>query len=673
MRTSFLSIWIGSGCAFITEDEYAHRMSATPAPDCAFTTLYYADTDEDGYGNPDVVLEDCTAPEGTVDNPDDCDDSDAEAFPGALRAVDQDGDGYGSMEETVESCLIEDGMSATADDCDDTDPAVNPGMVEDCSTVKDDDCDGDDNDADATGCTDWYADGDNDGFAGGDAVCLCEATATYFSTAWDDCDDSDLAIHPEAEEVCGDGIDNNCDESALGCGFLDESAASYAAYTIAGVIDAVPGVSEAGSAGADLLYAPDLDGDGQDDLLIGAYGGSALTLVSGLEPGAYTTDDFVYLRAETEAEAEAGQRLTRDVVVPGDLDGDGLPDLMLGAPNATVEGRPAAGRANIYFGPIGETTDLTAPDVQVFGPLGNANFGRDLGVVGDFNGDEIADVFAGGLNIKDPFGVKAGAAYLILGPLESGEIIDGAVSDEIDVAIYGDTLFDKFGVSLVAMEDWTGDGLPDLLVGARTATGGTGAVYGFESGLSIDAGGVVLWAAEADVTISGLGSGAQTGEAMTMLDDVTGDGLADLLVGAPGRNLEGVGRGAAYLLSALATGGIGEIAQAEFRGPEDNARFGAALAGMGALDAEGTQGIAIGAPAHAATGAVHVYGGPFEGSITADMAIGMVTGVAEGDGFGSALIGGVDYDGDGMFDLTVGSPTANAGRGEVRILLGGAL
>ena len=55
-------LWLCTGCAYITKDEYAHRMSEKAAPDCPFPTQFYADTDADGYGNPDVVLEGCEAP-----------------------------------------------------------------------------------------------------------------------------------------------------------------------------------------------------------------------------------------------------------------------------------------------------------------------------------------------------------------------------------------------------------------------------------------------------------------------------------------------------------------------------------------------------------------------------------------------------------------------------------
>ena len=350
-----------------------------------------------------MVFEDCEAPEGTVDNADDCDDADPDAYPGALRAVDEDGDGYGSTTDTVESCLIETGMSATADDCDDTDPAVNPGASEDCSTDYDDDCSGSMNDEDARGCTDWYADEDADGFAGGDPMCLCSATEKYSESDSEDCNDGNDEVRPDASEVCNDGIDNNCDGEALGCGFLGETDSASAAYQITGAVSGA-------KAGADLLYVADVTEDGNDDLLIGAYGDAAVTIVSGAGPGSSTTEAFNRLTGTT------GQNLARDIAVAGDVDGDGIEDLIVGAPSATFPGRNQAGTVNVYFGPIGDIPALDFPDAQILGPHGNAYFGRNLGTVGDFDGDGVADVMAGGFDIKNISSEKVGALYLALGP-----------------------------------------------------------------------------------------------------------------------------------------------------------------------------------------------------------------------------------------------------------------
>ena len=150
---------------------------------------WYADVDDDGYGDPDASAEACDPAEGYVANATDCDDTDATLNPDTLWHADGDGDGYGSASSAVLSCEPPAGFVADATDCDDADADVFPGAPEpDCTDPTDYDCDG----------TTAYADVDGDGAA------ACE-----------DCDDTAPPVHPGATEVC-DGVDNNCDGSEDG-------------------------------------------------------------------------------------------------------------------------------------------------------------------------------------------------------------------------------------------------------------------------------------------------------------------------------------------------------------------------------------------------------------------------------------------------------------------------
>ncbi len=180
-------------------------------------TLWYADLDGDGYGDPDDVVLACDGEAGRVADATDCDDGLGTVHPGAdevcnLRDddcdgevdedavdpsawyVDGDADGYGAGAATL-ACTPPAGHSALDGDCDDGDAAYNPGAAEaDCTDPADYNCDG------STG----YADVDGDGWA-----------------ACAECDDAVAAIHPDATEVC-DGADNDCD------GTVDEADAADA-------------------------------------------------------------------------------------------------------------------------------------------------------------------------------------------------------------------------------------------------------------------------------------------------------------------------------------------------------------------------------------------------------------------------------------------------------------
>jgi hypothetical protein len=153
--------------------------------------------------------------------------------------------------------------------------------------------------------------------------------------------------------------------------------------------------------------------------------------------------------------------------------------------------------------------------------------------------------------------------------------------------------------------------------------------------------------------------------------DLNGDGVGDLLVGSPQRNLWGTRRGAAYLVTNFTSGDIDEVASLELDGLTDFGHFGSTLAGTGDVDGSGP-GIAVGAP-NAGAGAVFLFPGGSTGVETTEAAIGRIDGLVAGDRLGSAVLGDLDYDGDGLIDLIVGAESALDGLGEAVVFLGGGL
>ncbi len=181
---------------------------------------WYADTDGDGWGlASDLVARACEGPPGTSAQAGDCDDGDADIFPGSEAdicavGVDANCDGVVDYDDADG-----DGV-ASCEDCDDTDASRSPWVTERCNGI-DDDCDGVTDEDDATDADVFYADGDGDG--DGDAsvsVRACSAPAGFVSQNTD-CDDTNSAAYTGATETC-DGVDNDCDGTA------DESDATDA-------------------------------------------------------------------------------------------------------------------------------------------------------------------------------------------------------------------------------------------------------------------------------------------------------------------------------------------------------------------------------------------------------------------------------------------------------------
>ncbi len=192
------------------------------------TSTWYADADEDGFGDAKVAVEACSAPEHYVSQANDCDDTRDDAFPAAPEVCDEidndcdgnvdedvtvdfyadtDDDGHGDATQVQAACALPTGYSAYNDDCDDTSASISPSASESCNGV-DDDCDGTTDEPDAVDASTWYDDVDGDGF--GDSRVATTACDQPYGTVANglDCNDADPALNPGTAwyiDVDGDG------------------------------------------------------------------------------------------------------------------------------------------------------------------------------------------------------------------------------------------------------------------------------------------------------------------------------------------------------------------------------------------------------------------------------------------------------------------------------------
>ncbi len=410
------------------------------------------------------------------------------------------------------------------------------------------------------------------------------------------------------------------------------------------------------------LAVGDVNGDGREDVIVGAYlsdvgdatgAGQAFVFLGGSPFDA--TPDFTLQNPTFGARGSFGI-----TVATGDVDGDGRDDVIIGAPAADVGGATGAGEAFVFLGgsPFDSTPDFTLQDPS---PATNTGFGFAI-ATGDATGDGRDEVIVGAASADVGATTRAGEAFVFLGSSPFDAIPDFTLQDpspEMD-ALFGGSL---------ASGDLNGDGWDDFIVGANNSDvdglSDAGQAFVFLGGSPFDT--------TADFTLqepSPQASARFSGRLTT--GDLNGDGRDEMVATASGPLLD-------RALVFLGGSPFDHTADVTLLDPglDFGAFFGGSLA-SGDTNGDGLDDLIVGAPfsnvqGAAAAGEAFVFlgGSPFDGTAALTL---RDPSPADGAIFGAAVASG-DVDGDGMDDVIVGANLSDVGAvhraGEAFVFLGG--
>lgn len=417
----------------------------------------------------------------------------------------------------------------------------------------------------------------------------------------------------------GDVNKDGFDDVMVGAWQYNSGTGRAYVYYGGGTMDSNPGITLTGEVtgnwfGYSVASAGDVNNDGYDDLIVGAYGYNKQVGSAYIYFGGSSTDsnpDVILTGVEYSF-------LGISVASAGDVNSDGYDDVIVGASYSST------GHAFIYFG--GSSMDSN-PDVILTGTA-KSFFGNSVSSAGDVNKDGFDDVIVG----AHKYNTDTGCAYIYFG--------GSGMDSNPDVILIG-TAKSFFGNSVSSAGDVNKDGYSDVIVGASKNNSSTGSAYIYYGGSSVDN--------SPDVVLTGEATNNLFGSSVSSAGDINKDGFDDVIVGAYGFNSS---TGRVYLyLGGNSMDGNPDLT---LSGEASKNYFGYAVSSVGDLNCDGYSDVVVGAWGfNSSTGRTYIFYGGETLDSSPDL---IITGENAGDSFGLSVASAGDINKNGHEEIIVGAP-----------------